>query len=91
MFFKFTAPILATSLLLTIGGCAGHSKQISANQLPENVKMVVDREVGDGFIEEIQQKERSGVRSYEVEYTKNRQEMELELDQNGKILTKEED
>lgn len=78
------------SLFMT--GCSStKTEKRSLNQLPVNIQMAAAEHVGDGRIDEIKVKTRKGARWYEFEYEKNDQEMELSLDDTGRVMEKKKD
>ena len=83
-------PIAIFAMLVAVGtmsSCA--SSHRSLNQLPAPVKATVSEHVGDGRVTEIEEKHHDGVRSYEIEYKLNSKGYQLKVDEQGKILSKE--
>ena len=84
--FRPLAIFTAIVAIATISGCATHR---SLNQLPPAVKSTVSEHVRDGRIDEIEEKHHDGMRLYEIEYKLNSKDYELKVDEQGRVLEKE--
>ena len=73
------------------GTLLGMEQEISLDQAPEAVRGAIERQVGGAKITEIELETEGGKTTYEVEFTRNGKEYELQIDPNGKILKLEEE
>lgn len=84
--FRPLALLTIFAAIATIPGCA---RNRSLNQLPPAVKATVQEHVRDGRIDEIDEKHHDGMRLYEVEYKLNSKHYELKVDEQGRVVEKE--
>src|SRR5690606_36948926 len=83
---------ILTAGAVGLTGCGlDHERDVSLNQLPYNVRYVVAQEVGDGYIQEIEQYSDDGMVYYEIEYERAGEDFELRVDDSGSILAKKDD
>jgi uncharacterized membrane protein YkoI len=61
------------------------------DELPPAVRATVERETTGGQIEEIERESKDGRVVYEVEFTRDGLEIELEIAEDGTVLEREEE
>lgn len=76
--------LLQSALLLPSVSWAG--KDLTLQQLPPAVRATVERETKGGQIKDIEQDHEAGRLIYEVEFTLNGQEHELDIAEDGTLL-----
>ena len=64
---------------------------VPLEQVPAAVRAAIERELGDGRLEEIDRETRDGRRVYEVEFTRNDKEHEVLIAEDGTVLERDED
>lgn len=62
---------------------------VPLEQVPAAVRAAIEREVGDGRLEEIERETRDGRPVYEVEFTRNNTEHEVLIAEDGTVLKRE--
>ncbi len=66
-------------------------KDLELKELPPKVKDAVLRETKGGQIKEIEEEKSGGSTFYQVEYTKDGKDWEIDLDREGKLLERRAD
>lgn len=69
-------------------GTAAADQDLSIDELPPAVRATVEREVGDGVIEEIEWENGRKGTYYEIEFYRAGQEWELHVAENGAVIRK---
>lgn len=88
---------LGTGLMLSAPiALAQHQQQqqrdeVTMDQLPQAVRQTVQREVGNGQVEEIEREQEQGRTIYEVEFTQNNRKFELDIGEDGQVLQRHAD
>jgi hypothetical protein len=77
----FTSP----ALLLTTGLCLA-GQDLALDQLPAPVRATVDRETQGGKITDIERDQEHGQTIYEVEFSLDGKEYELDISTDGRLL-----
>lgn len=62
---------------------------VPLEQVPAAVRAAIERELGDGRLEEIERETRDGRPVYEVEFTRNDKEHEVLIAEDGTVLKRE--
>jgi uncharacterized membrane protein YkoI len=62
---------------------------VPLEQVPAAVRAAIERELGDGRLEEIERETRDGRPVYEVEFTRNNKEHEVLIAEDGTVLKRE--
>ena len=62
---------------------------VPLEQVPAAVRATIERELGDGRLEEIERETRDGRPVYEVEFTRNDKEHEVLIAEDGTVLKRE--
>jgi uncharacterized membrane protein YkoI len=91
---------LAASLLLplALAACAKFDRedkdsdvQMSMDQLPAAVRTTLEREAAGGKVGEIEKEMKDGRTFYCADVTLNGQDWDIEIDESGKVVSKEKD
>jgi len=79
---------LVLAVVLAAPAVAG-ADSVPLEQVPAAVRAAIEREVGDGRLEEIERETRDGRPVYEVEFTRNNTEHEVLIAEDGTVLKRE--
>ncbi len=93
---KHLLTTLAVALTLPLAATAALAQQERQNDLrledlPQPVREAVQREVGDGTIEDIDRDTERGQTVYEVEFDRDGREYEIEVSPDGTVVDRRED
>jgi uncharacterized membrane protein YkoI len=79
---------LVLAVVLAVPALA-RADSLPLEQVPAAVRAAIEREVGDGRLEEIERETRDGRPVYEVEFTRNNTEHEVLIAEDGTVLKRE--
>lgn len=83
---------IALVLAVVLGAPAlARADSVPLEQVPAAVRAAIERELGDGRLEEIDRETRDGRPVYEVEFTRNDKEHEVLIAEDGTVLERDED
>lgn len=81
------------ALLVSLAPWSGTATgdEVPLSQVPPAVRATIEREVGDGRLEEIERETEDGRTVYEVEFTRDNQEHEIKITEDGTVIKRERD
>ena len=85
-FMKLPAVGLALALALPLPSAAD---EVPLEQVPPAVRTTIEREVGNGRIQEIERETREGRRVYEVEFIRDNREQEIHITEDGTVVKRD--